>query len=112
MKYKYGKYSSAQMHSTKLSIRRSIFYLLLYADPETKDKYKDIDVAKAIRNLQYKLNGLNRLLFEPPELVLTMSILETVLEEYTSESYDWRKYRKLVLDAGAEIMKIREGDQK
>jgi len=64
----------------------------------------------AFHNLQYKLNGLNSILLEPPELIETMSILETALMEYQNDNFDFRKYRKLILDAGSEIMKIKEGD--
>lgn len=110
MKTRYGYYSSAQIHSTKISLRKAIFFLLLYVDPNTKEEYSNIDVVEAFRSLQYKLNGLNGILHEPPELVLTMSILESAKSEYLSESFDFKNYRKLILDAGAEIMKIKEGD--
>lgn len=110
MTTKYGKYSSEQISSTKSHIRKSIFFLLLYVDPQTKDEYPDIDVVNAFHNLQYKLNGLNSILLEPPELVETMSLLESALMEYQSENFDFHKYRKLILDAGSEIMKVKEGD--
>lgn len=109
MKTKYGNYSSTQINSTKNSIRKSIFFLLLYVDPKTKDEYPDIDVEEAFLNLQYKLDGLNSLLFQPPELVQTMCLLEAALKEYKSECFDFKCYRKLILDAGSEIMKVGDG---
>jgi len=51
MHSKYGTYSSTQIHSTKVSIRKSIFFLLLYVDPETSGEYPDINVADAFSNL-------------------------------------------------------------
>lgn len=51
MKTKYGKYSSAQVSSIKHSIQKSIFFLLLYVDPETRDNYPNIDVNEAFRSL-------------------------------------------------------------
>lgn len=107
---KYGDYSSTQIHSTKISIRKSIFFLLLYVDPHESDRYKDVDVVGAFNNIQHKLNGLNSILLEPPELVETMSLLESALLEYKSECFDWQLYRKLILDAGAMIMRVKEGD--
>mgnify|MGYP007070326373 FL=1 len=107
MKSKYGHYSSKQVASTKYHIRKSIFFLLLYVDPQTKDEYPDIDVVDAFHNLQYKLNGLNSILLEPPELIETMSLLEAALMEYQSEDFDFHVYRKLILGAGSEIMKGR-----
>lgn len=110
MRNKYGSYSSTQIHSTKLSIRKSIFFLLLYVDADTRDRYPNINVEDAFHSLQYRLDGLNRILLEPPELVQTMSLLEAALAEYLSDDFQWSKYRKLVLDAGAEIMNVKEGD--
>jgi len=38
-----------------------------------------------------------------------MSLLESALQEYEKgEEFDFSLYRKLVLDAGSEVMKIRE----
>ena len=108
---KYGRYSSAQLHSAKVSIRKSIFFLLLYVDPQEKEKYKDIDVIEAFHSIQYRLDGLNSiLLLQSPEIIETMSLLEAALIEYNSECFEWAKYRKLILDAGAKIMQVKEGD--
>lgn len=107
MKTKYGKYSSAQLASIKRSVQKSIFFLLLYVDPETRDNYPNIDVNEAFKSLQLRLSGLNSILLEPPELVRTMSYLESALQVYNGD-FDFMRYRKLILDAGAEIMKIKE----
>ena len=110
MKTKYGSYSSQQIHLTKLSLQKSIFFLLLYCDPNEEGRYSGINVVDAFNCLQYKLNGLNSILLEQPELVKTMSLLESALMEYQSECFDFMKYRKLILDAGSEIMRLKEGD--
>ena len=107
MKTKYGNYSSQQISSIKHSLQKSIFFLLLYVDPDTRDKYPNIDVNEAFRSLQLRLNGLNGILLEPPELVKTMSYLESAMQIYNGD-FDFMRYRKLILDAGAEIMKIKE----
>lgn len=110
MKAKYGKLSSTQISAIKLSVRKSIFFLLLYVDPNTKHEYPDIDIADAFRSVQYRLNGLSSILFDPPQLIETMSLLESALKEYQSECFDFAKYRKLILDAGSEIMRLKEVD--
>ena len=89
MKTRYGSYSSNQIRLLKLSLRKSIFFLLLYVDPETKEKYSDINIIDAFNSLQYKLNGLNSILREPIELVKTMAILESALMEVNSECFDF-----------------------
>lgn len=109
MKTKYGSYSPTQISSVKKSIQKSIFYLLLYVDPQTKDKYPDINIDEAFNSLQLRLNGLNSILLEPPELVETMSYLESAWQVYHGD-FDFMSYRKLILDAGAEIMKVKEVD--
>lgn len=106
---KYGYYSSTQISSIKKSIQKSIFYLLLYVDPQTRDQYPDIDVNKAFQSLQFRINGLNSILLEPPELVATMGYLESA-QQILNSDFDFINYRKLILDAGAEIMKVKEVD--
>ena len=107
---KYGNYSSYQISSVKKTLQKSIFYLLLYVDPQTKDQYPDIDVNEAFKSLQFRINGLNSILLEPPELVETMSYLEAAQQVFGDEPFDFKVYRKLVLDAGATIMKVKEVD--
>lgn len=110
MKTKYGSLSSTQIYDIKKSIQKAIFFLLLYVDPDTCDEYPNTDIVGAFSNLQYKLSGLNSILLEPPELIETMSLLESALNEYNSKCFEWQKYRKLILDAGARIMDMKEGD--
>ena len=105
---KYGEFSSSQISSTKLQLRKSIFFLLLYVDPETKNSYLNVDVENAFRSLQLRLNGLNSILLEPPELVTVMSLIESALQEYKKPVLNFKIFRKLILDAGSEVMKIKE----
>ena len=104
--HKYGYYSEDQLSATKQYIRKQIFYLLLYVDPETKEEYSNVNVNKAFQGLQYKLGGLNSILFEPPSLITVMSLLEAALLEYQKSDFNFNAYRKLVLDAGNEVKKI------
>lgn len=106
---KYGDYSSAQISSVKKTLQKSIFYLLLYVDPQTRGQYPNIDVNEAFKSLQFRINGLNSILLESPELVETMSYLESAQQIFNGD-FDFMSYRKLILDAGAEIMKLKEVD--
>ena len=105
MKHKYGYFSQRQIDLTKQSIRKSIFFLLLCADPNTKQEYQYINV-----NLLNRLGGLNKLLYEPSELVTIMSLLEQALSLYDEKDFNFKLYRKLLLDAGSEVLKIKGGD--
>ena len=110
MKHKYGNFTEIQMLSTKKSIRKQIFFLLLCADPETKNNYKHIDVNDAFTGLLYKLDGLNSVLGEPQELVDTISLLEEALIKYNEPNFNFKIYRRLILNAGSLINNIKEVD--
>lgn len=105
-----GEFSENQISQTKKSLRGTIFFLLLCVDPKTSWEYKDVDINKCFTGLLYKISGLNKLLFEPVEIVTTMSLLQSAFDELNSSDFDFSAYRKLILDAGAEIEKLREED--
>ena len=108
MTYKYGEFTQKQMSETKEKLRKQIYFLLLLVDPKTKENYCDVDVNAAYSNILYKLSGLNSILGEPQELVCIISLLESALIEYNSQDFDFKIYRKLVLDAGAKVLEIKE----
>lgn len=102
----YGRFSEKQIEQTKKSLRGSIFFLLLCVDKNTSWEYQDVDVNKCFNGLLQKMGGLNSLLLEPLEIVTTMSLLQAALMEYNNPDFDFQIYRKLILDAGAEIDKL------
>ena len=108
MKYKYGEFTENQIHEAKDKIRKKIFFLLLLADPNTKDQYPQTNIEKAYLNVMDIINGLNSLLEYPSEIVLIQSLLEAGYIELQSPDFEFQKYRKLVLDAGAEVLNIKE----
>lgn len=113
MQHKYGSFEQSQIAEVKQEMRKRIFYFILIADPETCDQYKDVDVEAAFNNELHWLGGLNEILFYPPELVRVIGLLEAALHEYKTPTWrdvPFRKslYRKLVLDAGSEVLKIKE----
>lgn len=110
MTYKYGEYTKEQISDIKQYIRKQIFFLLLCVDRDTKEEYKNVSVDQAFDSLLQRLAGLNELLCCPAELVRVMTLLEAARLEYNSPSFQFSKYRKLVLDAGNEVNKIKEVD--
>ena len=107
-KHLYGEFSENQIAQTKKSLRGSIFFLLLCVDPKTSWEYQDVDVNKCFNGLLLKIGGLNELLLKQPEVVTTMSLLQAALMEFNNPDFNFGVYRKLILDAGAEIEKLRE----
>ena len=110
MKHLYGEFSENQIAQTKKSLRGSIFFLLLCVDSKTSWEYPDVDVNRCFEGLLLRIGGLNELLLKQPEIVTTMSLLQAALMEYNSPDFNFYRYRKLILDAGAEIDKLREED--
>lgn len=110
MKHLYGEFSHNQVEETKKYIRSSIYFLLLCADPNTCDEYPDIDVNQTFESLLTKLGGFNKLLYYHKNVVDIMSLLKAAQSVYNEPTFDFRKYRKLILDAGAEVLKIKDGD--
>lgn len=110
MMTKYGDISNHQIASTKIYLQKSIFYLLLYVDPNERIKYQNVDVNQAFQHVFDQLVGFNKILLEPPEIPIVMNSLEAALTLYNSD-LDWHHYRKLILDAGAKIMEVKEGDR-
>lgn len=106
MQNKYGYFNEEQMEKYKVNLHKDLFWLLLYKDPKTKDEYSNVDFNKYFDGLMRKIAGLNELLFYPTEIVLIMSLLEAALIESQKEDFNYKIYRKLVLDAHAEIDKI------
>lgn len=102
----YGVFSDRQIAETVKSLRSSIFFLLLCVDKKTAWEYKDIDIDQCFKGLLLKIGGLNKLLFEPLEIVTTMSLLQAAYTEYHNPDFNYKTYRKLILDSGEEIQKL------
>lgn len=86
-------------------IRKEIFFLLLLVDPNTNGQYPNVDVNKVFEDTLNIIMGYNELMGEPVAIVRTMSLLKRAQMNYNSEDFDFKFYRKLILDAGNEILK-------
>jgi hypothetical protein len=100
------KFTAEQIENEKKLLQKKIFYLLLIVDPETAANYPDVDIVAAFEDLFSDLDGLNEVFEYPTEMVNIAKKLAKALKEFQSESFEFKKYRKLVLDAGSEVMKI------
>lgn len=107
-KHKYGTFSKKQIAQTKEYIRKKIYFLLLVAeDAEEKTKFPEVDLLAAHNNLMYRISGFNELLNRPKEIVLVLSLLEEA-KNLIGKDFNFALYRKLILDAGAEVLKVKE----
>lgn len=106
MKHLYGYFADEQMENYKVKLHKELFWLLIYKDPKTKDEYLNVDFNKYFDGIMRKMDGLNELLSYPTEIVAIMSLLEAALIESKKVDFDYKAYRKLVLDAHSLIDKI------
>ena len=111
MEHKYGEFDTIQFQQAKEYMRKQIFFLLLIVDPNTKDSFEYVNQDEAFQEIMTKLSGMNHLLEEPPELVMVLSLLEEAYHEFKSSEFEYKRYRKLILDAGSEVLKIGDGEK-
>lgn len=114
IKHKYGEFADRQISETKAFIRKRIFFLLLVAeDLENQIKFPGVNLEEAHTGVMWRISGLNDLLGQPQEIVNVLSLLEEAKNEIKGEfdsEFNFPKYRKLILDAGAEVSKIKESE--
>ena len=109
IKHRYGAFAEKQFDEYKKLLHKKLFWLLIYKDPKTKDDFPDVDkqaYEQYFRNVMREIDGMNSLLFYPVEVCSMMSILESALHETQKDNFDYKPYRKLILDAHALIDKI------
>ena len=83
---------------------------MLIADPNEKGKYPNVDVDSAFVDVLNLLGGLNSLMNYPEQTVVVSSLVEQAKNIYDADEFDFRAYRKLILDAGSKIRDISEVD--
>lgn len=105
IKHKYGEFTEKQILEEKNKLRKSIFWLILYTDPKTRDKYTYIDPVRYHENLMKRISGFNSLLMSSTDIVEILTILEAALIELKKDDFNFTIYRKLVFDAGA-LLKV------
>lgn len=108
MEHLYGEFTQEQIVQAKKSLRGSIFFLLLCVDKKTSQEHTDVDVNKSFEGLLLRIGGMNELLMNQPELVTVLSLLQAAFMEYNNPDFNYRTYRKLLLDAGAEVERLKE----
>lgn len=107
IEYTYGDFSSDQIIQTKKRMRNQIFFLLQIVDPATTKNY-DVDINEAFVNVLTTWGSLNDLLNYPDEFCEVMALLNAAYLEWKSRTFSWAHCRKLILDAGNSVLKIKE----
>lgn len=95
----YGDFTAEQLAEYRDRLHKKLFWLLLYKDPKTCGEFIDVDFEKYFTNLMRELNGLTDLLFRPSGIVEMLTVLQAAYNEAVKPEFDYRTYRKFVLDA-------------
>lgn len=108
METKYGHITDQTVADYKKKLHKKIFWLLLYKDPQTADKYKYVDFDHYFTNLMKEIIGLQGILAQNPgELIELMSILQAAYNETQAAEFNYHTYRKFVLDAHTLVDKMK-----
>ena len=108
MQYLYGEFSDEQITRTINTMHNEIHKLLLHKDKKITEIIFDSedDFLTYFTALLYRFGGLNKLLGEPYEMVALMSTLQAAYSEVTGEKFDYKKFRKEILDSHGYIKSI------
>ena len=98
-----GYYSHVQFESEKKSLHAKIHWLLIYKE----NGYLKLD-AYFVSLLEY-ISCLNHLFYEPDGIISLLATLQQArIENQKGMNCDFKKYRKLILDAHSQVDKIME----
>lgn len=95
MKSLYGNLSDSQVHSNENDLIDQIFSLL------PAKEQNDVNLNYMFDTILFRINGLNDLLCNPPELITVMSNLQAARTET-----EFKLYRKAILDSCSTIHKL------
>ena len=104
MQHKYGSFSENQMSDYKKKLHNSIHWLLV----DKENDYKLLD--EYFNTTLLKLNAMNELLSYPNDIVSLYETLEAARIVLNSNDFNFKTYRKLILDAHSLIDKLPEVD--
>lgn len=110
MKYLYGDFSDAQIDCAAARMHKEVHRLLTYKDNRiTVKQFKsDEDYLIYFNNLLFRFGGLNKILGEPPQMVLLMSTLQSAYDEAQSKNFRYKIFRKAILDCHGYIKSMFE----
>jgi hypothetical protein len=111
MHYLYGEFTDEQINKTVISMHSDIHKLLLYKDRNITEQIfnSEEDFVNYFANLLFRFGGLNELLGEPKEMVDFMSTLQSAFDEVTSDNFQYKVFRRAILDCHGYIKAMFEG---
>lgn len=111
MQYIYGEFTDKQISEAVRVMHNDIHKLLLYKDNKIEEKIfnTEEDFVTYFTNLLFRFGGLNELLGEPDQMVALMSTLQAAYDEVLSDHFNYRVFRRAILDSHGYIKAMFEG---
>ncbi len=100
MQYLYGEFTDKQINEAVKQMHNDIHKLLLYKDNKITEQIfnSDEDFINYFNNLLFRFGGLNELLGEPKQMVSLMSTLQGAYDEVTGDVFEYKVFRRAILD--------------
>lgn len=113
MRYIYGYFTKRQINEAVHAMHNDIHKLLLYKDNSVKEKFFKDDEAFLVffENVMYKFSGTKTLFNDNGIMVSLMSTLQSAMDEVRSEHFNYKTYRKAILDSHEYIRLMFENEE-
>lgn len=111
MNYIYGDFTDKQIAEAACEMHKDIHRLLLYKDPNISVDIFEDDGAFVLsfQNVLYKLGGTQTLFNDSGIMVELMATLQAAYNEVTGRNFNYKTYRKALLNAHGYVREMFEG---
>lgn len=111
MQYIYGSFTDKQITEAVRAMHGDIHKLLLYKDNTIEEKIFEDDEAFLVffENVMFKLGGTKTLFNDNGLMVTLMATLQGAMDNFKSDHFSYKKFRRAILDSHGYIKQMFEG---
>ena len=111
MQYIYSNFTDKQITEAVHAMHSDIHKLLLYKDKSIEEKIFEDDEAFLVffENVMFKLGGTKTLFNDNGIMVTLMATLQGAMDNFKSDHFSYRKFRRGILDSHGYIKQMFEG---
>jgi len=111
MQYIYSNFTDKQITEAVHAMHSDIHKLLLYKDKSIEEKIFEDDEAFLVffENVMFKLGGTKTLFNDNGIMVTLMATLQGAMDNFKSDHFSYRKFRRAILDSHGYIKQMFEG---
>ena len=111
MQYIYDDFTDKQINEAVRAMHSDIHKLLLYKDKTIEEKIFEDDEAFLVffENVMFKLGGTKTLFNDNGLMVTLMATLQGAMDNFKSDHFSYKKFRRAILDSHGHIKQMFEG---